>query len=377
MPGFTSRWTRPSAWAASSAPATWPTRSTARSGLSGAFALEDLAQVEPVDELHDEVEHPVVLAHRQGRDDVGLVERGGDLRLAQEPLAEALVLGEIRDQHLERDLAALGILGQVDGTRRAAADQPHDPVAGDDAPGREDVRHEVRSLRECLSRLQSAATGIGFGPIVWIWIVTQLSRTIGVMKALASTPGALAPPDHLDRRAHAARDARHRTARPHRPPDRLVRRGGPRHGCARRGARHRRPAARAARRPARADAPFSWSRGSTAAALLCAIAVVPAGAPLALLIALAAGIGFAHPAAGCVRALAAALAAARSRRGAQRLRRRGLGCRVHVDRRPADRARHRRALLDRRRARVRRHRALRRHARVRRAGAVAQLAART
>ncbi len=36
---------------------------------------------------------------------------------------------------------AVGVLGEVDGARRAAPDQPHDPIAGDDASGREDVGH--------------------------------------------------------------------------------------------------------------------------------------------------------------------------------------------------------------------------------------------
>ena len=74
-------------------------------GAQRALLPEQLAQVEPVDEAHDEVEHAVVLAHRERRDDVRLVERGGDLRLAQESLAEARVPRELGDQHLERDLA--------------------------------------------------------------------------------------------------------------------------------------------------------------------------------------------------------------------------------------------------------------------------------
>ena len=110
-------------------------------GAERALALEHLAQVEPVDEAHGEVEHPVVLADGEGRHDVRLVERGRDLRLAQEPLAEARVLREVGEQHLERDLVALGVRGEVHGARRAAADQAGDAIAGNDASGLEDVRH--------------------------------------------------------------------------------------------------------------------------------------------------------------------------------------------------------------------------------------------
>jgi hypothetical protein len=51
---------------------------------------------------------------------VRLVEPGGDLRFAQESLAEARILREFGDQYLERDLPPLGILCEVDGARRTA-----------------------------------------------------------------------------------------------------------------------------------------------------------------------------------------------------------------------------------------------------------------
>ena len=81
------------------------------------------------------------VARPSRRGDVRLVERGGDLRLAQEPLAEARVVRELRDEHLERDLPAAGALSEVHGARRATPDQARNPIPGDDASGREDVRH--------------------------------------------------------------------------------------------------------------------------------------------------------------------------------------------------------------------------------------------
>ena len=80
---------------------------------------QDLAQVEAVDVDHRQVEHPVVLAEGHGRHHVRLVERGGDLRLAKEPLAEPLVVRELRDGHLERDLPPVGIRGEVHRARGA------------------------------------------------------------------------------------------------------------------------------------------------------------------------------------------------------------------------------------------------------------------
>ena len=53
-------------------------------------------------------------------------------RLAQEPLAERLVLGQLRREQLERDLPLQPqVLGQVDDAHPAPAEQRLDPVAGE------------------------------------------------------------------------------------------------------------------------------------------------------------------------------------------------------------------------------------------------------
>ena len=89
--GLTSRWTSPRACAASSAEAIWPTRPTARSGSSRPETLEEPGQVAPLHVAHRDVEHAVRLAGVVDRDDVRMLERRGDLRLAEEALAEPLV----------------------------------------------------------------------------------------------------------------------------------------------------------------------------------------------------------------------------------------------------------------------------------------------
>ena len=82
-----------------------------------------------------------------------MVERGGDPRLAQEALAEALVLGELGRDHLERDLAAEALLvGTVDRTHASAADERFDPVAGDRRSGRQRGARDVAHCDKCLAR---------------------------------------------------------------------------------------------------------------------------------------------------------------------------------------------------------------------------------
>jgi hypothetical protein len=77
-----------------------------------------------------------------------VVDRRGQLRLPQEPVAERRVLGEVRGEELERDppLEAQ-VLGQVDDAHPAEAEQRLDPLAvelGADPPV---VRHvHVRIL---------------------------------------------------------------------------------------------------------------------------------------------------------------------------------------------------------------------------------------
>ena len=52
-----------------------------------------------------------------------MLETGGQLRLEQEPSPEALVLGELAREDLDRDLAVkVHVLGQVDGAHRAASE---------------------------------------------------------------------------------------------------------------------------------------------------------------------------------------------------------------------------------------------------------------
>ena len=101
-------------------------------------------QVAAVDVRHRDVEQAVLLACVEHRHDARVVERGGQLRLAQEAVAE-VGFAERRGQELERGRPPEpNLLRAVDDARAPAADRLDDPVAADlcvDAPI--EHRHEL------------------------------------------------------------------------------------------------------------------------------------------------------------------------------------------------------------------------------------------
>ena len=58
------------------------------SGVQSADLVQDRAQVSPIDVAHGDEQHPVGFSDRVDRDDVRVLERRGELRFTQEPLAE-------------------------------------------------------------------------------------------------------------------------------------------------------------------------------------------------------------------------------------------------------------------------------------------------
>ena len=94
-------------------------------------AFEALFQVAPLDVAHGDEEDVLGRPSLVDRDDVRMVDRRGQLRLAQEPVTERLVLGEARSEQLEGNLPLEPqILGQVDDAHATDAQQRLDPVAG-------------------------------------------------------------------------------------------------------------------------------------------------------------------------------------------------------------------------------------------------------
>ena len=97
-----------------------------QASLLGQHALEIAA----LHVAHGDVEHPVDLTRLEDRDHVGVIERGGQLRLPEEALPEALVPGQIGGQQLQRHPALQAqILGQIDVAHPTPPEQRLDPVA--------------------------------------------------------------------------------------------------------------------------------------------------------------------------------------------------------------------------------------------------------
>ena len=104
--------------------------------VEGALAGDQLPEVVALDVPHREVQLPVGVAGGVDRDDVRVIERGGNLRLAEEPVAEAIALCELRHEELEGNLAPeASVLGTVDRSHSPSPEQCLQPEAGDLAPG--------------------------------------------------------------------------------------------------------------------------------------------------------------------------------------------------------------------------------------------------
>ena len=83
-------------------------RSRAPARIERAFATQQRLQVGPVDEAHRDEQAPVCLARLVDRDHVRVVEPRREPRLAQQPLAEAVVVGERRQRAASAQPGARG-----------------------------------------------------------------------------------------------------------------------------------------------------------------------------------------------------------------------------------------------------------------------------
>ena len=95
-------------------------------------ALQALFQVTPLDVAHGDEEEVLGRPSLVDRDDVRMVDRRGQLRLAQEAATERFVLGESGSEQLERNPPLEPqILGHVDDAHAAPAEQRLDPITGE------------------------------------------------------------------------------------------------------------------------------------------------------------------------------------------------------------------------------------------------------
>ena len=100
----------------------------------------------PVDVLHGDVRGPVVLEVVVDRDDVGVAERAGQPRLAQEALREGGVGLAKGAQLLQRDQAVeVGLAGEEHGGHAAPAELLEDLVAADRP--RDAIAHSLEARR--------------------------------------------------------------------------------------------------------------------------------------------------------------------------------------------------------------------------------------
>jgi hypothetical protein len=101
-------------------------------GVERPVGADERAEVGALDEAHGQEERPFDLAGLVDRDDVRVVDRGRELRLALEALAEARVVSALGRDQLERDRSLQDELRRaIDDAHAAAARALLDAVAGD------------------------------------------------------------------------------------------------------------------------------------------------------------------------------------------------------------------------------------------------------
>ena len=112
--------------------------------LERAGLLEQPRQVDAVDEPRRQKELAVSLPHRIDRKDTRVVDRGREVGLAHEPVAESGIAGKPRRDQLQRHGAVECELGRaIHDAHAAAADHRLDAIPADDRARLD--RHQGRS----------------------------------------------------------------------------------------------------------------------------------------------------------------------------------------------------------------------------------------
>ena len=101
-------------------------------GVHRPVTVEPRLQILPLHETRDEEQRPVGLPCSMHREDVRVLDRSRQPRLAQKPLAKPWILGQLRRHQLQRHRAVKGLVPcPVDDTHPAPTHDPLDPVAGE------------------------------------------------------------------------------------------------------------------------------------------------------------------------------------------------------------------------------------------------------
>ncbi len=108
--------------------------------------LDQVLERRPLDVLHGDVRHALVLAAVVDRDDVWVLKARGGCGLPAEPLDELLVLGVARKHELERDPAAEHpVVRRPDVGHPTGAEPVQQPVAAGDKGVGGERRRQWRS----------------------------------------------------------------------------------------------------------------------------------------------------------------------------------------------------------------------------------------
>ena len=139
--GLRSRWTMPCSCANSSASAIWRAIASASSSGSGPCAMRSARVGPSTSSRTSTASADATLLDAVNGGDVGMVERGKQLRLAREARQAVGIGGDGRRQQLERDVALQpSIARAVDLAHAAAAQRRDDLVRADPGAGRGQVR---------------------------------------------------------------------------------------------------------------------------------------------------------------------------------------------------------------------------------------------
>ena len=155
--GFRSRWMTLTSWAACNARQICVPMMQRPPDVEPLLAVDELAELEPLEVLHDEEERTVGRGPRVGDvDDVGVADLRGRARLAPKPLDEIGRLAVGRVQDLQRHaLADVDVLGLVDAPHATLAAQLANVVAAAD----DRAEHGRRRCRPGSRSAQAPARG--------------------------------------------------------------------------------------------------------------------------------------------------------------------------------------------------------------------------
>ena len=129
LPGFTSRWTIPRAWAADEGPGDLGGDAGRLARRERPVPAQDRGEILAVDQLHDDERPVLVLAEVVHGHDVGMVQRRRGQRLLPEARAEVGIAAVLGAEDLDRDVAIeLGVVGAVDGGHAPLPEELHQPI---------------------------------------------------------------------------------------------------------------------------------------------------------------------------------------------------------------------------------------------------------